>query len=144
MSRLFSWVAGVAILANAGLANAAEVKVGVVLTYSGGAAQFGQQIDRGMALYMKLHAAELGDHKITLIKRDSKRPGGDIAKTAVRELVTRDKVDLLAGFVFSPNIIASAPIISQAKVSTIVMNAGNAWIPTLSPYIAPTSSTMCH
>lgn len=150
MSRLFTAkaslvagvAAGVAIAVSTGMANAAEVKVGVVLTYSGGAAQFGQQIDRGMSLYMKLNEAALGDHKITLIKRDSKRPGGDIAKTAVRELVTRDKVDLLAGFVFSPNIIASAPIVTQAKVPAIVMNAGTAWIPSLSPYIARTSFTM--
>ncbi|MEZ5740527.1 MAG: ABC transporter substrate-binding protein [Burkholderiaceae bacterium] len=124
------------------LANAANVKVGVVLTFSGGAAQFGQQIERGMNLYMKQHGADLGGHTIELIKRDSKRPGGDIAKTAVRELITREKVSMLAGFVFSPNAIASAELATQAKVPMIVMNAGTAWITNLSPYIARTSFTM--
>jgi len=96
------------------LSNAANVKLGVVLTFS--AAQFGQQIERGMNLYMKQNADALGDHTLEIIKRDSKRPGGDIAKTAVQELITREKVDMLAGFVFSPNAIASAPLATQGKV----------------------------
>ncbi len=123
---------------------AAEVKVGVVLTYSGGAAQFGEQIDRGMELYMKTNPDAFGGHTVELIKRDSKRPGGDIAKNAVRELITRDGVKLLAGFVFSPNAMASAPLATQGKVPMIIMNAGTAWIPSLSPYIARVSFTMWH
>jgi branched-chain amino acid transport system substrate-binding protein len=122
--------------------SAANVKIGVVLTYSGGAAQFGQQIGRGMDLYMKLHGGDLGGHTLELIKRDSKRPGGDVAKTAVRELITRERVDLLAGFVFSPNAMASAPLVTQGKVPMIIMNAGTAWIPSLSPYIARVSFSM--
>jgi len=129
-------------IAAAGTGQAKEVKIGVVLTYSGGAAQLGQQIDRGMNLYMKTHAGDLGDNTIKLIKRDSKRPGGDIAKNAVKELITREKVDILAGFIFSPNAIASAPLATQGKVPMIIMNAGTAWIPSLSPYIARVSFTM--
>ncbi|MDH3281620.1 MAG: ABC transporter substrate-binding protein [Gammaproteobacteria bacterium] len=118
------------------------MKVGVILTYSGGAAHLGQQIDRGLNLYLKQHASELGEHKIELIKRDSKRPGGDVAKTAVQELITREDVDILTGFVFSPNAIASAPLATQGKVPMVIMNAGTAWIPSLSPYIVRVSFTM--
>lgn len=121
---------------------AETVKVGVVLTYSGGAALFGQQITQGMELYMQQHPEAFGGHTVELIKRDSKRPGGDIAKGAVRELITRDQVDMLAGFVFSPNAIASAELVTQGKVPMIVMNAGTAWITNLSPYIARVSFTM--
>ncbi|MDH3690465.1 MAG: ABC transporter substrate-binding protein [Gammaproteobacteria bacterium] len=144
MKSNFNWrtVSFAVLLALPGLAAAETVKIGVVLTYSGGAAQFGQQIDRGMNLYIKQHGDELGDHQIELIKRDSKRPGGDIAKTAVQELITREKVDILTGFVFSPNAIASAPLVTQGKVPMIIMNAGTAWIPNLSPYIARVSFTM--
>jgi branched-chain amino acid transport system substrate-binding protein len=93
---------------------AATVKVGVVLTYSGGVAEFGQQVDRGMQLYLQRHATDLGEHTIELIKRDAKRPGGAEAKTAVQELITREKVDLLTGFIFSPNAIASAPLVTHS------------------------------
>jgi len=124
-------------------AAAKTVKVGVVLTYSGGGAEFGQQIQRGMDLYMELEGkAKLGEHEIELIKRDSKNPGGDAAKTAVQELIVREKIDLLTGFVFSPNIIASVPLIEQAQVPTLILNAATAWIPNLSPQIARVSMTM--
>ena len=136
--------AALALTLSAGSTLAANVKIGVVLTYSGGAAQFGEQIDRGMNLYLKNNPDAFGGHTVELIKRDSKRPGGDIAKNAVRELITREKVDILAGFVFSPNAMASAPLATQGKVPMVVMNAGTAWIPSLSPYIARVSFTMWH
>lgn len=143
MQAASKWLVGaVTFLMLVSFARAATVKVGVVLTYSGGAAEFGQQVDRGMNLYLQQHAAQLGDHTIELIKRDAKRPGGDIAKTAVRELITRERVDILAGFIFSPNAIASAPLVTQGKVPMVIMNAGTAWIPNLSPYIARVSFTM--
>ncbi len=144
--RLRNWAGALAaaLVLGAGSAGAETVKIGVVLTYSGGAAQFGEQIDRGMNLFMKQNADAFGGHKVELIKRDSKRPGGDIAKNAVKELITRDKVDILTGFVFSPNAMASAPLATQGKVPMIIMNAGTAWIPSLSPYIARVSFTMWH
>jgi branched-chain amino acid transport system substrate-binding protein len=125
------------------LAMAATVKVGVVLTYSGTGAQLAQQIERGMELYLAREGtAKLGDHEIELIKRDDKNPGGDAAKVAVQELIVREDVDLLTGFIYSPNIIASAPLIEQAKVPTLIMNAATAWIPSLSPYLARVSMSM--
>ncbi|MDP6564632.1 MAG: ABC transporter substrate-binding protein [Alphaproteobacteria bacterium] len=149
MKRNFKLVALTAATAlTAGLlvagASAKEVKIGVVLTYSGGAAHFGEQIGRGMDLYIKQHPEAFGGHTVKLIKRDSKRPGGDIAKNAVQELITREKVDLLTGFVFSPNAMASAPLATKGKVPMVIMNAGTAWIPSLSPYIARVSFTMWH
>ncbi|MDH3715546.1 MAG: ABC transporter substrate-binding protein [Gammaproteobacteria bacterium] len=134
-------VAAVLFLAPA-LSTAKTVKVGLVLTFTGGAARFGQQIERGMNLYLKQHGDTFGGHDVEVIKRDSKRPGGDIAKNAVRDLITRDRVDLLTGFVFSPNAIASAPLVTQGKVPMVIMNAATAWIPNLSPYIARVSFTM--
>ena len=119
----------VAVAAAIAPAQAATVKVGVVLTYSGGGAELGTQIDRGLELFIKENPDAFGGHTVELIKRDSKRPGGDIAKNAVQELVTREGVDILTGFVFSPNAIASAPLVTQAKVPMIVMNAGTAWNP---------------
>jgi branched-chain amino acid transport system substrate-binding protein len=139
-----SWVWGLALaLAASAPAAADTVKVGVVLPYSGGSADLGQQIQRGMDLYMALEGkAKLGDNQIEFIKRDSKGPGGDVAKTAVQELIVREKINLLTGFVYSPNIIASAPLIQQAKMPTLVLNAATAWIPSLSPEIARVSMSM--
>lgn len=136
-----------AVAAAVGLAASAQaetVRVGVVATMSGGAAEFGQQITRGMELYMKEHPEAFGGHEVELVIRDSKNPSGDVAKVAVQELITRENVDMLAGFVFSPNAMAIAPLINQSKTPAIIMNAGTAWIPGMSPYFARVSFSMWH
>lgn len=143
--RIPSFLGGAALaLVLAAAAQAETVKVGVVLTYSGVNAEYGEQMTRAIELYLKLHEKELGGHKIELIKRDSGPPTGAGAKTQVTELITRDHVNMLMGFIFSPDAIASAPIVTQAKVPMIVVNAGTAWITNLSPYIARTSFSMWH
>ena len=125
-----------------GGAHAATVKVGVVLPYTGGGAGFAKQIERGFKLYLKLNKDKLGGHEIEFITRDSKRPGGDISKVAVQELLTREKVDILTGFVYSPNVMSVAPLVNAAKVPLVIMNAGTSWIPSMSPYYARVSFTM--
>ncbi len=144
MTQHSTWLAAaLAVTLTPALATAETVKVGVVLTYSGGGARLAQQIDRAMDLYMEQEGnARLGEHEIELIKRDAKNPGGDTAKVAVQELIVREDVDLLTGFIYSPNIIASAPLIEQAKVPTLIMNAATAWIPNLSPHLARVSMSM--
>ncbi len=64
----------------ASTALAQEVKVGVVLPYTGIGAEFGQPIDRGIELYLKLNADKVQPYKITLIKRDVKDPSGANAR----------------------------------------------------------------
>jgi branched-chain amino acid transport system substrate-binding protein len=143
--RILSLLGGAALaLVLAGAAQAETVKVGVVLTYSGVNAEYGEQVTRAIELYLKLHGSELGGNQIELIKRDSGPPTGAGAKTQVTELITHDHVNMLMGFIFSPDAIASAPIVTQAKVPMVVVNAGTAWITNLSPYIARTSFSMWH
>ncbi len=126
----------------AGAAQAADIKIGVVASFSGVNAEYGDQIMRAIDLYMHAHADQLGANKIEIIKRDSGPPTGAGAKTQVQELITRDHVNLLMGFIFSPDAIASAPLATEAKVPMIIVNAGTAWITKLSPYIARTSFSM--
>ena len=125
-------------------AEAQEVKVGVNLPYTGIGAEFAQLVDRGMELYLKLNADKVKPYKITLIKRDVKDPGGANAKIAVQELLTQDNVDILAGWIYSPNAIASAPIVTAGKKLAVIMNAGTAHITNLSPYYVRTSFSMWH
>ena len=70
LTALYRTLAAAGLIAAAGTGHAADVKVGVVLTYSGGAAQFGQQIDRGMNLYLKQHGADIGGLRLTRILVD--------------------------------------------------------------------------
>jgi branched-chain amino acid transport system substrate-binding protein len=123
-------------------AQAQTVKVGVVNTYSGPLAAAGEQIDRGLSLYMKLHEADLPPGvKIELIRRDDTGPNPEVAKRLTQELITRDKVQLLVGMVWSPNALAMAPLVTEAKVPFIITNASTSSITTKSPYIARVSLT---
>jgi len=130
------------VLAQAALAQ--EVKVGVALPYTGIGAELAQQVDRGMEQYLKLNASAVRPYKITLVKRDVKDPGGANARTVVQELLTQDNVDALAGWVYSPNAIAAAPVVSAGKKLAVIMNAGTAHITQMSPYYVRTSFSMWH
>ncbi len=133
---------GLALALAMGAAQAATVKIGVVLPYTGGGAFFAEQIEKGYKLYLKLNEEKLGGHKIEFITRDSKRPGGDVAKVAVQELLTRENVDIITGFVYSPNAMSVAPLVNAAKVPMVIMNAGTSWITSMSPYYARVSFSM--
>ena len=143
--RMIGWL-GLAALAFAagGAAQAETIKIGVVLPFSGANADLGHQIDKAFDLYVKLHANDIAPHKVELIKRDEGPPTGAQAKTVATELITNDKVPILAGFVFSPSAIALAPVVTQAKVPMVIANAGTAWITNLSPYIVRLSFSMWH
>ncbi len=125
-----------------GSAQAREIKVGFVATFSGGLANLGEQMRRGAELYHNLHKGDLKGDTIKVIFRDSKNPGGAVAKSVVQELITRDKVDIVTGLVFSPNAMSVAPLVTQAKVPVVIMNAGTSFITNMSPNLARVSFTM--
>ncbi len=143
--KIFRWL-GLAALALAvgGTAQAATVKIGVVLPFSGANADLGHQIDKAFDLYVKLHAKDIAPNKVEIIKRDEGPPTGAQAKTVTTELILNDKVQLVTGFVFSPSAIALAPVITKAKIPMVIANAGTAWITNLSPYIVRLSFSMWH
>ena len=125
-------------------AAAQEVKLGIILPFTGVGAELAQQMDRGMEQYLKLNADQVKPYKITLIKRDSKAPDGATAKIDTQELLTQDKVDVLGGYVYSPDAIASAPVVTAGKRLAVIMNAGTSFITNRSPYFVRTSFTLWH
>jgi branched-chain amino acid transport system substrate-binding protein len=117
------------------------VKVGLVMTYSGQFTDPAAQMDNGIKLYMKQHGDTVAGRKIEIIRRDS---GGapDAAKRLAQELIVRDNVDVLAGFVLTPEALAVADLSAEAKKFMVVMNAATSIITTKSPYMARVSVTL--
>jgi branched-chain amino acid transport system substrate-binding protein len=143
--RLWNMLGCVALgLLLAAPARAENIKIGVMLPYSGVNADLGDVQDKAIDLFMKLHGKDLAPNTVELIKRDEGPPSGANAKTVATELITRDKVKLILGVVFSPSAIAMAPVMTQAKIPLVIANAGTAWITTLSPYIVRFSFSMWH
>lgn len=118
------------------------VKVGFVAPFSGGAADFGRQMEAGARAYLKIHGDTFAGRKIELIIRDTGGPNPEVAKRLAQELVTRDKVDFLAGFGFTPEAMAAAPVATAAKKPMVIMNAASSVITTRSPYIVRLSMTL--
>jgi branched-chain amino acid transport system substrate-binding protein len=123
------------------LSSAAEaqkiVKVGVILTYSGPDAALGEPVDRAFELYMKLHRQDLpAGFEVQVVKRDDTGAKPDVAKRLAQELIVRDHVQILSGGSWTPNVAATAPLATDAKMPYVLMGSGTASTTRLSPYIA--------
>ena len=130
-----------AVLSSTALAQGV-VKVGVIAEFSGPFAAYGQQIEAGMKAYMKQHGDTVAGKKVELITRDTGGPAPEVAKRFAQELITRDKVQFLAGFGLTPNAMAVAPVVTEAKVPMVISNAATSAITARSPYIARVSMTI--
>ena len=146
MKDMLHWarcVVGAMLLLGAGAALAqGTVKIGVVAEFSGPFADYGAQIVGGMKAYLKLNGEVYAGKKIEIVIRDTTGAAPDIAKRLAQELITRDQVDLLAGFGLTPNALAVAPVSAEAKKPMVIMNAATSVITTRSPYIVRVSHTL--
>jgi branched-chain amino acid transport system substrate-binding protein len=116
-----------------------SIKVGVLVSYSGMTSLGGQQTDAAIKLFQSKYGDAPGGHKIELIRRDTTGPNPEVAKRLVQEAVTRDKVQILIGPDYTPNTLAAAPIVTEAKVPTFVIGAATAGIiGEKSPYLTRT------
>ena len=117
-------LAGLALsLAITPLANAADLKVGLMLTLSGPPGALGKQAVDGFNLAVETLGGSLGGANTTVIVADDElKP--DVALTRVRSLLERDEVDIVVGTIFS-NMLAAIykPVIKADKI-LISPNAG--------------------
>jgi branched-chain amino acid transport system substrate-binding protein len=117
------------------------VKIGLIMTYTGQFTDAAAQMDNGIKLYMKQHGDTVADKKIEIIRKDD---GGapDVAKRLAQDLIVNDNVDILAGFVITPEAMTVADLSAQAKKFMVVMNAATSIVTTKSPYMVRTSLTI--
>jgi len=118
------------------------VKVGLVAPFSGPQGDYGKQMEAGIKAFFKLHGDTFAGRKIQILVRDTGGPNPEVSKRLSQELVTRDNVDFLAGYGFTPEAMAAAPVATEAKKPMIVMNAASSVVTTRSPYIARFSMTL--
>jgi branched-chain amino acid transport system substrate-binding protein len=133
-------VAAIAAVTAAGAQEA--VKIGVIMPYSGQFADLATQMDNGIKLYIKQKGDTVAGKKIEIIRKDAGGVAPDVASRLARELITRDKVDILAGFSLSPNAIAVSKVSAEAQKFMVIMNAATTVIITMSPYSVRTSMTL--
>ena len=115
--------AGVAGLPNLAFAQAAKIKIGLMLPYSGTYAQLGVAINNGFKLAVTESGGKLGGRDIEYFTVDDE---SDPAKATdnTNKLVTRDKVDVLVGTVHSGVAMGMVKIARETGVLFIIPNAG--------------------
>jgi branched-chain amino acid transport system substrate-binding protein len=141
--RMFGYAALAAAATFAGAANAQQgpIKIGLIMPYSGQFADAAAQMDNAIKLFVKQNGDTVAGRKVEFIRKDTGGIAPDVAKRLAQELVVRDGVDILAGFVLTPNALAAGDVSDQAKKFMVVMNAATSIITTKSPYMVRTSLT---
>ncbi len=131
-----------ATVAGAESAVAQTVKIGLINSNSGFSAQAGDEMEKGINLYVKTHEKDLPPGvKIELIRRDD-TAAPEVGKRVAQELITRERVQALLGIVGSPIAAAVAPLTAEAKIPLVITNAAGVAIPRISPYVARVSFTL--
>jgi branched-chain amino acid transport system substrate-binding protein len=123
-------------------AHAQPIKVGIVGPFSGPFAHYGTLFKNGAEAYLAAQGGKLAGKDIELIYRDTGGPNPGQTKTLVQELIVKDKVDYLGGFVFTPNAFAVAPLIQQSQTPTVIFNAATSAITDKSEFFVRTSYTL--
>src|SRR6201986_3600596 len=110
------WFVGVAAAAmlslSAGAASAADVvKVGLIADYTGAFAIWGQQFQQSIEAFQALNGKTVKgpdgkDIEIQYVYPDPTSAGHEKSKQLAEELVLREKVKFLPGFVLPPDAIA--------------------------------------
>jgi branched-chain amino acid transport system substrate-binding protein len=112
------------------------IKIGEVDPLSGGVSQFGIGCHQGFLLaFEQINAAGglLGQKVELVVEDDQSKPGQ--SATAVRKLITQDKVVAILGDATSSATLESAPIAEAAKIPMITPTATNPRITEVGDFI---------
>jgi branched-chain amino acid transport system substrate-binding protein len=132
IARLFASI--LALLALVVEAQAEAAKLGIIAPFSGPYANWGKEYQRGMELYLDEHNGKNGNPTVTLITRDTGGVNPSRARQLAQELIVRDQVVALGGEMFSPNLLALADVITEAKVPFVIFNGATSFLTDRSPY----------
>jgi branched-chain amino acid transport system substrate-binding protein len=116
------------------------VKVGMVMPLTGTLADAGKQVVAGARLYMSQHGDMVAGRRIELVVKDD-ASSFEIGRRLIQELIVNGKVDLLAGGL-TGDLMAAAPVITEAKKPTVIMLSSTSAVVDKSPYFVRTSCTL--
>ena len=135
-------VAGTALALLAGPATAQQktVKIGFISTFSGPTAAIGNDMRNAFELGLDHLGRKLGGLPVEVIyEDDQQKPELGVQKT--QKLIESDKVDFIAGYIWSNVLLASLKTLVDSKTMTVDTNAGASALSgaLCSPYVFSTS-----
>jgi branched-chain amino acid transport system substrate-binding protein len=111
-----------------------SLKIGICIPMTGaGFNAVGRQLSSAIKLYVEQHGDAVAGRKLEIVMRDD---GGvaDNARRIVQEMIVRDKASLIA-IGITPTSLAIAPLVTEAKIATLVLSSGASITVTKSPYM---------
>jgi branched-chain amino acid transport system substrate-binding protein len=138
-----SLIAAGAVLALAAgpvMAQDKPIKIGFISTFSGPTAVIGNDMRNAFELALDHMGRKIGGRPVEVIyEDDTLKP--DIGKQKTEKLIESDKVDFIAGYIWSNVLLASLKPIVDSKTMTVVANAGPSQLAgeLCSPYVFSTS-----
>src|SRR5689334_2107319 len=134
-------VAAVLSMAFTGGASAQKpVKIGLIQSLTGAFNTVGKAVVNGAQLYVQQHGDVIAGRRIQLVVRDD-ATAPDQAKRIAQEMIVNDKVAII-GAGITPSALTIAPLVSEAKIATVVMVSGASITVERSPYMVRTSFTL--
>jgi branched-chain amino acid transport system substrate-binding protein len=135
------WLAGATALALASPAVAGDtIKIGFVSTFSGPTAVIGNDMRNSFELALDHLGRKMGGKPVEVIYEDDTfKP--DVGKQKTEKLILSDKVDFVAGYIWSNVLLASLKPIVDSNTMLVIANAGPSQIAgeLCSPYVFSTS-----
>src|SRR6187431_1460561 len=112
-----------ALIASPAAAQNKTVKIGFVSTFSGPTAVMGNDMRNAFELALDHMGRKMGGLPVEVIyEDDGQKP--DIGKQKTEKLIESDKVDFLAGYIWSNVLLASLKPIVDSKTMLVSANAG--------------------
>jgi branched-chain amino acid transport system substrate-binding protein len=134
-------VAAVLSMAFTGGASAQKpVKIGLIQSLTGAFNTVGKAVVNGAQLYVQQHGDVIAGRRIQLVVRDD-ATAPDQAKRIAQEMIVNDKVAII-GAGITPSALTIAPLVTEAKIATVVLVSGASITVERSPYMVRTSFTL--
>src|SRR5471032_184861 len=117
-----------------------SVKIGFVSTFSGPTAVIGNDMRNSFELALDHLGRKMGGLPVEVIyEDDGQKP--DVGKQKTDKLIESDKVDFIAGYIWSNVLLASIKPVVDSKTFLVIANAGPSQVAgeLCSPYVFSTS-----
>ncbi|MFN4163987.1 MAG: ABC transporter substrate-binding protein [Ferrovibrio sp.] len=102
---------------------AKKIKIGFVTTLSGPNAAYGQDMKNSVELALEHMGRKMGGIPVEVVYEDDEQKP-EVGKQKTEKLLQRDKVDFVAGYIWSNVLLASYKPVVDSKTFLISANAG--------------------
>ncbi len=104
-------------------APATPFKLGIIWSYTGGGPTSGPELDGAIAAFQNVHGDTVAGRKVTIVRRDDTGVNPEVARRMAQELIVQEKVDMIAGMIFTANAMTVGAISNDSKTPVMLVNS---------------------